>query len=51
MDESLDITLEFERITEALEVMALYSELAEDILSLLIVLAQENKRLQRELNQ
>ena len=45
MSEDLDITLEFDRITQALEDMAHFSELAEDTLRLLIVIAQENNRL------
>ena len=45
MSEDFDITLEFERITQTLEKMAHFSELAEDTLRLLIVIAQENNRL------
>jgi len=45
MSEDFDITLEFERITQTLEEMAHFSELAEDTLRLLIVIAQENNRL------
>ena len=45
MCEDFDITLEFERITRALEDMAHFSELAEDTLRLLIVIAQENNKL------
>lgn len=48
MCEDFDITLEFERITHALEDMAPFSELAEDTLRLLIVIAQENNRLRGE---
>ena len=48
MDEQLDVTLEFERIAEALEEMAPFSELAEDTLRLLIVMANEINRLQGE---
>jgi hypothetical protein len=48
MCEDFDITLEFERITHALEDMAHFSELAEDTLRLLIVIAQENNRLRGE---
>jgi len=48
MDEQMDVTLEFERIAEALEEMAPFSELAEDTLRLLIVIAQENNRLRGE---
>ena len=45
MSDDLDISLEFERVTDALEEMAAFSDLAEDILRLLIVMAQENNRL------
>jgi hypothetical protein len=48
MCEDFDITLEFDRITHALEDMAPFSELAEDTLRLLIVIAQENNRLRGE---
>lgn len=48
MDEQLDVTLEFERIAAALEEMAPFSELAEDTLRLLIVMANEINRLQGE---
>ena len=48
MDEQLDVTLEFERIAEALEEMAPFSDLAEDTLRLLIVMANEINRLQGE---
>ena len=48
MREDFDITLEFERITHALEDLAPFSELAEDTLRLLIVIAQENNRLRGE---
>ncbi len=46
MAEEFDITLEYERIAEALERMAPFSELAEDTLRLLIVMANEINRLQ-----
>ena len=48
MCEDFDITLEFERITQTLEEIANFSELAEDTLRLLIVIAQENNRLKEE---
>lgn len=48
MDEQLDVTLEFKRIAEALEEMAPFSDLAEDTLRLLIVMANEIIRLQGE---
>ena len=48
MSEDFDITLEFERITQTLEEMAHFSELAEDTLRLLIVMANEINRLQGE---
>ena len=47
MANEFDISLEFQRITEAMEDMAPFSELAEDTLRLLIVLAQENERLRK----
>lgn len=47
MASEFDISLEFQRITEAMEEMAPFSELAEDTLRLLIVLAQENERLRK----
>lgn len=49
MCEDFDITLEFERITHALEDIAHFSELAEDTLRLLIVIAEENNKLQDKL--
>ena len=49
MDKDFDITLEFERITHALEDIAHFSELAEDTLRLLIVIAEENNKLQDKL--
>jgi hypothetical protein len=50
MDEMLDITLEFERIAADLEAMAPFSELAEDTLRLMIVMANEINKLQGETN-
>jgi hypothetical protein len=50
MDEMLDITLEFERIAADLEAMAPFSELAEDTLRLMIVMANEIHKLQGETN-
>jgi len=50
MDEMLDITLEFERIAADLEAMAPFSELAEDTLRLMIVMANEIHKLQGEIN-
>lgn len=46
MDDQLDITLEFERIAADLEAMAPFSDLAEDTLRLLIVMANEIHELQ-----
>lgn len=51
MTKDLDITLEFERITHALEDIAHFSELAEDTLRLMIVIAEENNRLRDALNE
>lgn len=50
MDDQLDITLEFERIAAELEAMAPFSDLAEDTLRLLIVMANEINTLQDERN-
>ena len=49
MDEKLDISLEFERIYDELTELSKWSDLADDILGLLIVLMQENYKLQQEL--
>jgi hypothetical protein len=48
MDEKLDISLEFERIYDELTELSKWSDLADDTLGLLIVLMQENYRLQQE---
>ena len=49
MDEKLDISLEFERIYDELTELSKWSDLADDTLGLLIVLMQENYKLQQEL--
>jgi len=49
MDEKLDISLEFERIYDELAELSKWSDLADDTLGLLIVLMQENYKLQQEI--
>lgn len=49
MGEELDISLEFERIYDELAELSRWSDLADDTLGLLIVLMQENYKLQQEL--
>lgn len=49
MEEELDISLEFERIYDELAELSRWSDLADDTLGLLIVLMQENCKLQQRL--
>lgn len=49
MEEELDISLEFQRIYDELAELSRWSDLADDTLGLLIVLMQENCKLQQRL--